>query len=307
MTRASLTDKQILNIPADVPQSFVKDRETNFLWEKMQCVNMPLIIDNYTIRPPSIGVWTMLEIMDTRAFVLDYENLTVHELARVLYVNEYRQAAINDVNAWLQEDAGAKERGETELDAKALEWAETFPFASVEAVIEVRKWFDVSWSGWAMFKGSGSSSEADYFGAVRIAGSAAACGSALNLTPNELLWEVSVCLVGHTAAQIAVQNGNKHIGRPKDEDDMIRVRAETKVMIAHGELLPWQKMDPCGYHLSEDQIKYGGVKLAQEYAILQKEHNKEPHNGPVMPMSTEMEERMLAKIKEVREARKHVK
>lgn len=269
MTKKAPTEDQLQAIPAEVPMHYVKDAYVNYDWEKMQCLGLSLHFDEVDIKPPSLGVWTVLELIDARAFVMDYPSATPMDVARALYINEFRQKAAREASLWLLEDNSAKERYDTEWDKSVKAWAgKMMLFSSPESLAQIYEWFVTAWNGLTMFPQGAVNRESDWFGAVKIGQIVAAVGSSINLTPAQLLWDTPVCLVSHTMAQSAIMNGTKFIARPKDPEDVKHKLRETKEKIFAGELLQWQVDDPLNRQLTPHQKQYGGARLIREFEKL---------------------------------------
>lgn len=276
MARASTKEKKdYRKIPVDVPVRYVKSKDIDSDLETRACLAMPFYVDGYEIRPPSFGVWSLLELINSK-FVIDFMSCTFHGCTQALYLNHFRRDALDDVNGYCRDSDSDKVRLETEFDRKVRKWAKKITWIEdPQSWMEVREWFAYSWNGYDMFPKTGGGTDFSWYGGVSLGGMISAIGSEFGVRYDELIWDIPLCLIGHSIAQKAAQNGHKHIGRPYDEDD-IKLQLElAQKRELRGELHPWQIDDPLGRCLTEEQKVNGGQKLINKFTRLQKDKRKE--------------------------------
>jgi len=134
-----------------------------------------------------------------------------------------------------------------------------------QAYADAHKWFNLAFEGFEMIPGGGGNGEC-WFGADAIGSLAAALGESVN----HVLWDVSMCAVGHKLAALCKQNGNEHVKRKKDVDDIKLQIANAKERVLAGEFHPWQLADPEQWPLEGVQVKHN-PRLIEEWEALVKE------------------------------------
>jgi hypothetical protein len=259
-----------------VPARYIKNKEVDFDGEIFACMNLPFCIAGLEIRPPAIGVFSLLEVIDS-LFIKDFAKSDAMDFCRALYIAHCRKAAAEDVRGWIKQGGRENFRVKDpnvwiDWDRKVAKFADEINISSLSpADIAAFKNFltENTFNGYDMIPDSGQSEWMPYlFGAETIASLMLTCGAA---GIDEVIWEIPLCLVGHMAACTAKRNGIKGVARPQDETDMklqfkLAYERESK-----GELHPWQIAEPenPNFELSEAQIKARPEIKAEHIALLE--------------------------------------
>jgi len=283
----------IEEIPATVPADYIEHEYVDKDLETFACLDGSLLVDGYSMRAPSLGVFSILEAFDCKA-IGDPQNAGLEDFVRVLYVNHHRETCVNQVQQWITEKGAEYVRGSLpqdtkewhEFDKKVIVWGEKECFFGRKTgetdeqlgkriasnIEQVSKWMDVCFTGFKMMP-PGASGGTHLFGATAISGIVAGIGKCLNVSYTEVLWDTPITLIGHTVAQTARSNGMEGIARPKDKDDIKAKLQMAKQTQRDGKLLPWQIDDPLNHRLSDFQKAYF-PKLEKELERLQEQARK---------------------------------
>jgi hypothetical protein len=245
---------------AEIPQCYVKDKPVDYEREILAILGEGVRVDSWHFLPPSLGVWSLWEILDS-PIIHGSEDATQGDYLRLLWVNAVRRDAVEHVALWTE--VGKPKPGECEvceLDDEVVKWAESFlpPEALSEAVRdEVLAQLPLCYTGYERIPSTGGNT-----GPWLFAGEAygAICGSS-TADYDTLIWDTPMALHGHVTAHMAASNGAKDIARPKDEEHIKEMLAETNEREKRGELHPWQIEDPRGVigtnlGLSAEQCKH---------------------------------------------------
>lgn len=265
----------LMNFPVRVPVEYVKTAEYCGDLEVFAAMGQPLVVGDDRIPPPSLGVFSLLETMSS-PFV-NKPAVGLLDFYRVLYVNHYRRAAAPLV---FDHYNLAGEPGESEFDKRVLaaagilktgrflrRYRPTWRFFPSPAVIAiVRNWFFLAFNGYAMLPAGAGGSEF-WFGAEAMGANLATAAAALNATPDQILWDVPMVLLGHTVAATARNNGAK-VARPDDMADLRRQMILALLRELHGELHPWQIAEPLRRQLTPLQMDRGGMALIRRFEAM---------------------------------------
>ena len=246
------------HLPFSVPGRYIKIAEYQGDVEIFACLDVPLRVENQDIRPPSLGVWSLLETFASPFYHLG-DGINLIDCCRALYINEYRASCARDVYNWRNEFDEesfdiADESTYTDLDRQVVEYGSSlgFDIENADNWLEIRRFFEISFSGWAMIPPGGGSSKF-MFGAETMGGVIASLGKSFSVPISTLLWETPVCLIGHATASAASQNGAKGVGRPKDPADIRKQLILAAAREYKGELHPWQIEEPLSRRLTAIQ------------------------------------------------------
>ncbi len=257
-----------------VPGCFIKNKEVDFDAEVYAAMGGSLPIGGFLVRPPSLGVFSLMETYESK-FIADPAECEVMEFWRVLYINEHRQACLQEVMDWAYPDKGALFNAEDDstwqsFDWSVYDWAKQVGLAHdandlTEAYMEAYKWFNLAFEGFDMIPGGEGNSEC-WFGADAIG----SLSAALACSVDDVLWNISMTAVGHKLAALCKQNGNEHVARKKDSDDMKLQFEEARERVKSGVMHPWQLEDPTQWPLEPVQVKHN-AKLIDDWESLVKE------------------------------------
>ena len=230
---------------AHVPEVYVKDKAVNYEREIFAIMGEGVRVGGWHFRPPSLGVWALWEILDSP--IIKGEDATQGDYLRMLWVNDVRRDAVEEVALWV--DVGKPKPGEfCELDIAVLAWAEDVQLpeeALTDAVRdEVLEQMPLCFTGYETIPGKNDGGTTgpwlfagESFGAICGTDAAAA---------DRLIWDTPMTLHGHVTANRAACAGAKGIARPKDEEHVKAMLAESNEREKRGELHPWQIKDPVG-------------------------------------------------------------
>jgi len=269
--------------PVRVPGNIIRTKYYDGDGEIFATAGVPLIIDRQPVKPPSIGVWSLLETFES-PFVNDFPKCTPIDVFRALYINEYRNGhpwkfwrpnAAREVREWI--DDGGPVLFNIEDKSTWLPWDYKvgryayrlkFDICNTGHLEEIRIWFDLSFNGFEMIPKRGGGSSGYWFGAETIGSIIAAIGECVALTPEQIMWDLPLCAVGHIAAQKCAQSDpNSGVARPKCSEHMKELFLQCIERAKLGKLHPWQKADPLGYGLDELQA-YLHPELIDHYRSL---------------------------------------
>jgi hypothetical protein len=296
-------------IPVRIPFHIVKRAPYDGDAEIWNILNTGLRVDDFLIKAPVLGVYSMLETFECK-MVGDPANATLLDCVKMLYINEHRKECAQEVSDWVASTDKDKrspivEEDFTEFDWTVWRWAHraipslrrqsstlfkdglNFLLGNSETVVEtdeeyddrigiliekIYHWVNQAFSGYSMIPSVKSDGGSEYwFGAESVGSLIASIGSDMCVPYDKLIWETPVCLISHTIAQKCKVNGNDNISRPIDKDDLKRWMRKARQCVVDGELFPWQIEDSLNYRLSDVQLKYGGDKLQKKFDKLQAE------------------------------------
>ena len=263
------------NLPAVVPGQYIKVADYQGDAEIFACLDVPLRVDNQEIRPPSLGVWSLLETFAC-PFVNQFgTGLDLIHCYRALYINDHRESCATDVYNWRNEcDEEAFDIEDptthTAWDTKVLTYAGVIDFdiSNPANWWAIRMFFDISFNGYSMIPPSGGGGQF-MFGAETMGSVIASLGNCFSMPIRDVLWETPMCLLGHATASAAKQNGAKGVARPKDPADIRKQLILASAREYKGELHPWQVAEPLSRRLTA--IQGGHPELVKEFDKLRAE------------------------------------
>jgi len=260
------------NIEVEVPGCFIKNKDVDFDGEIYAAMGASLPIGGFLVRAPSMGVFSLLETYES-PFIGNPNECDVFEFWRVLYINEHRHECLQEVMEWAYPDKGASFDAEDNstwqtFDWSVYNWAAKLDLEDVtEAYTRAHNWFNLAFEGFDMIPSKTSSGGGEYwFGADSIG----SLSAALTTPVDAVLWDVPMCAIGHKLAALCKQNGNDHVGRAKDKDDLKEQFKLARERVRDGEMHPWQLEAPEQWPLSSTQAKYN-PKLIDAWQALVKE------------------------------------
>ena len=254
------------NLPAVVPGRYIKAADYQGDAEIFACMNVPIMVEGEQIKPPSLGVWSLLETYAS-PFVAEFgDGIQKIHCLRALYINEFREGAAADVYRWryeFDEETFNAEDSDTwtDFDTRVIHYSTMLNFDTdaPENWWKIRLFFDLSFNGHSMIPSSGGGGKF-LFGAETMGGIVAALGESFNVPFNDLLWNTPMIVIGHAIAAKAKQNGATGIARPKDPEDVRKQLILATAREYKGELHPWQVAEPLRSKLTNIQGEHENLK-----------------------------------------------
>ncbi len=193
---------------ATVPDRFIRDKEVDYSGEILSALGCGLMTKEKRLKPISLGVMSLLEILDNKCMKGD-KDATWFDFGCIFYINDMRQKAVEDVADYSR---GLK----TPLEDKVGQYIKKEKISILSMPI-VEKAIEQAFTGFDMLPKTGGES-AFLFGADSIANIAYTCCSKLNATTEDVIWDTPLTLIGHVIAVEAISYGVKGIGRRKGVD-----------------------------------------------------------------------------------------
>jgi len=255
---------------AEVPANYVRQAAVDWKLEFLASAGGSLRMGGAVLPPASFGVWAMLELIDCD-FLHPQKEPTAGGAIVAGYLSASGKDAMPLVQAYLDADLEGialdldNPNPNDKLGAAAMAWAFDNDIEA-DDFIELRDWLNVGFAGFGMIP-SGDGGSEQLFGMDSFGAIVSAIGGDLGKTYDEMLWNVPLCIIGHTVAQKSKQNGAKGIARPKDNAHMREQLDKAQACKEAGTLYEWQEREPLRYdldgHENEDE--------AYRYAVLQHE------------------------------------
>lgn len=239
-------------IPAEYMQADLLpvDREEEIL----QTLNGKLTIGGIPFPSPFPAYFTMLDLVDN-AFFADPERAEVQDFAiALLLLQTDREQSLPLALEYVR---GKK----TRLQAAAMDFYTKKYLVFSQHYRIFLSWIRITpWYGFLLIPSTGETSprlvspylyDAPWMGSI-LRSYASITGE----PPDKILWNTSVCRIGHVLAADAAAHGIK-IRRPEDPESVMRKIKETEAREKAGQLHPWQRehpFDPIKGRISEAQI-----------------------------------------------------
>jgi hypothetical protein len=244
---------------AMVPAHHVKWKTVDYDGEIFACLGVPCVIAKHSFKPPSIGVFSLLEVIDSK-IVNDFQHFSLMDFYRAAYILIHRQESAEDVREWKRDKGAERFEGQPSdwhpFDKKVYAYFKDTEF-TVSDMINFRSFLlDNTFAGYEMIPNSCPSGNRPYiFGADTLASIVRALlGSGIPIVGG-VIWDLPLCIIGFISAARAAENGVKGVGRPKDLDDIKLQLKQANERESKGELHPWQIEEPHIYRPSEIQEK----------------------------------------------------
>lgn len=185
-----------------------------------------------SIPPPCLGFFLLLELSDN-SFFRQPLLCEATEIGRALFILLNGRDAVPAVCDHVFDHGKTLEiEGEKALRKYGEKVAENY-----EKFVE---WcIDTPFNGLAMIPGGEPCREQFFFNAVTVARLQYLGAKFGNLTPDAVLWDISLAALGHLIACGCDAEGQKGIGRPKDPEDIRRQLQAAKEREKRGEAQPW--------------------------------------------------------------------
>ncbi len=229
---------------ATVPDRFIREKEVDYSSELLSALGCGLVTNEKRLKPLSLGVMSLLEILDNKCLKGD-KNATWFDFGSIFYINDKRQEAVEAVADY--------SRGLTSPLEKAVASYIKKENITILSMPVIDKEIAQAFTGFDMLPKTGDSSGAFLFGADSVASIVYTCCSKLNATKEEVIWETPLTLIGHIVAVNAISNGVKGIGRRKDVEHLKSIFAKCKKWDEEEKLYPWQWLEPQFYPLEAYQ------------------------------------------------------
>lgn len=270
----------------DVPPHFIKDAPVDWAGEIFAASGLPLVLSpEVSVPPPSYGVWALLELLDCD-FVHPVKTRTDWGACIALGVACLGREAIPLVRDALA--AGVPDNPPDladlpvevdDLTARCITicaHAEINPATAAAKLGDLYHHLNLAFSGYAMIPKAGGGGGGKYlFGLDAFAGVVATVGPMLQTTPDALMWDTPLCLIGHLVAAENRRQGAKGIKRPKDPEDVKLQLALAKDRAKRGVLHPWQEQEPHIYgkqgHETDDEAYRLAVLYNERLARIERE------------------------------------
>ena len=275
------TPEQPKKIQIKIPVDIVPRAPVDFDAEQRQLLGFPLVLHaagapDLVIEPLTAARLIALELISSQFFLHPFECSpldAMRALAVLLAPREHVAALTSDPQA---------------LERHAAYLARQYGAAVAERYAELVAWIRVvPFYGFNMGPDSPAPKQETWFDGAFV-GSVVAPAARLMATPvDRVLWEVPLCLVGHTVVQYAASLGVKGIERKPDVDALKRIMAEAEARELAGELHPWQYADPVCYPLTDAQAQ-ANPALIGLFARIRAEYERT--GRPVDPASVSANE-----------------
>lgn len=258
---------------AQVPAHYIKFKQIDYDAEIFAALSVPFVLAGLELAPPSIGVMSLLEVVDNPIFN-EPQDATAFDFYRALFIASDGRKAAPLVRDWTLQ--GGKEKFNPEKKDTWLSWdreiekfSDDHPVKEASDIFRFREFLIANtFNGYEMIPDTCPSGHMPYvFGAETIAATLRMCAG-LGMSKDQIIWDMPLCVVGHMAACEARKNGVKGVSRPKDEGDIKKQLADANERESKGELHPWQIKEPDMYGLQESQIKARPEVKTEYNAIL---------------------------------------
>jgi hypothetical protein len=238
--------------------------------EIQQTLNASLVVGGVSFPSPFPAYFTMLDLADN-AFFADPDHAEVTDFAVALWLlhgdrDQTLPAALEHVRG-----------NKTALLDPAMNFYTDHYLAFSQHYRAFLSWIRITpWYGFSLIPSTGEASlrlvspylyDAPWMGSI-IRSYASITGE----PPDKILWETSVCRIGHVLAADAAAHGLK-IRRPEDPESVKRKIKEAEAREKAGELHPWQRehpFDPIKGRISDTQIAARFEILAEMEEIKRK-------------------------------------
>jgi len=249
---------------ASVPASYIKNLEIDADGEILAILGVPAIVGKAMIPAPSLGVFSLLEVIESRFFInpTDCDNIDFYRAAWISY---HAARAVGPVAVY------KATRDFALIDKHVINFAAMHKLDDdPDGPAKLWEQYEIAFNGFNRIPKAAGASETHLFGAGGMANVLAlARGTITNW--REAIWDMPLCLVGYMAAQRALENGVTGVGVPKDPADIKKQLKEARDRDETGKLHPWQREKPDIYPLYSYQIKLN-PNAKDEYDRLKKDY-----------------------------------
>ena len=269
-----------------IPRWYIQEEFCDYKAELLACMDSSLLVDGIEIKPLTIGILSLLELINSQVWH-DINNCDVVSWGRCLYIVNNRKesvpAVIEFISAGRQDGDGKEPDANFKLDYQLDDFFQTHLNALKHSMVAIRSAFynqlSVAFSGSKMIptiSGRPGPGSGEYiFGATYITPMIMTACKLLNVSYEEALWNIPIALIGHTAAVNFANNDVKDrgIARPLDQNDLNMKMEEAEQRAINGELQPWQIMRPKDYPPTIEQIM-ANPEVQNRYDEFLKARNK---------------------------------
>jgi hypothetical protein len=218
----------------EIPVRLVKPKPVPFEFETMAYLNAPFFICRLNLRPISIGVFSLLELLDSP--LNNLESATRLDLLEILYINHHREKCLQDV--LIAQTLGS--RNYKPWIKKLKRFGLRYMLRTNLMKLEVPALLNLCFLGFEMLPKSGGGGKF-IFGSENLAGVINTCAQSMNISANNVLWNTSCTAVGHHIAAAARCSGVKGVSRPPDKQHMEELKQTMIECDEKGKLYPWQE------------------------------------------------------------------
>ncbi len=258
-----------------VPVAYVPRAHVDFDAEARQILGQALVLpDGFRVPPLTAGRLIALEIVSSPFFLHPFDCDPLDAAAAIVLLSCDRKLVEELVGPCAGAEPGT-------MSAPLAEAAAAFLKAHGEAMVaaydRLVDWIlDVPFYGLTMIPGDPPPPREFWFDGTFAGGVVAAAAKLLATPFDRVLWEVSLCAVGHALAQQAAAYGVKHVERPPDKAALKRIMQESAAREKAGILHPWQFEDPISYSLTDTQAN-ANPALIELFARMRAEYEKNGH------------------------------
>lgn len=260
---------------SDVPFWCVKRLPVPWVDELRAGLNLPFRFGGLHVPPLTAGCLSLMELTVSR-FFQSPENITdAFDILRPVYIaiNREKAAEFCFQHRTFEKEFNVDDRltySPLDIEAgKLMEFVDNSDFTN-EKVLDLWKFFNISFSGYAMIHGGEPGEQSEWlYGLDTLAGYVKVMGEISNESIFNIMWRIPVTLGSHMIAQAAKINPDIKIYRPIDKAHLDRLRDYTVHQELDGKLNFWQKACPLDYELTEIQTAKN-TNLALEYNELRK-------------------------------------
>lgn len=234
-------------MPVPVPRHYVPLAQVDYDGEVRALMGCGLFIDDFEIKPPTLGTFSLFELVENDFFVNPTKCNVLEMFIAVYIVNHGTKCKhlCNKRQKYHLLELAMAHIGDN-ADALIKNAANIFNFIAVQPFTG----FDL------MPRSGGKNSKAFIFDAEYIATVLSYVCMTSNNTPDYVLWQMPMTMAGHIYAARSKYEGIKNIGRKDDAQVLDQIMRESMDRELRGELHPWQVNDPLNplYQLSKEQV-----------------------------------------------------
>ena len=243
---------------ADVPSQYINPLPVDYVAEIGSLLGRACDIgDDVTVPSPSVGTWSLLELLDSRT-VKAPTRADPLDVIRTAYCLAHRRDALELVCRWAAAVKGrlppvmAHPRTWEWLDHEAVRWSvKAFKPSHAPDLLKLCGVLSGCMTGFDMLPGGPGGGSLWLFAGEGLARVLRSC-ECLHLPPERVIWDVPMLLVGHLVAQSRHATGDS-VSRPKDPADVRLQLRLCREREAAGSLHPWQIERPDVYRITPAQ------------------------------------------------------
>lgn len=250
-------------MPVPVPRHYVPLANVDYDGEVRSLLGCGLFIDDFEIKPPTLGTFTLFELVDNDFFI-NPTKCNVSEMFIAVYIVNHGTKCKHLCN----------KRQKYQLLEKSMSYIGNNADALIKNSLAIYKFIGADpFLGFDMMpRNGGKNNKAFIFDAEYLASVLSYVCMTSNNTPEYVLWQMPMTMAGHIYAARSKYEGVKNIGRKDDSQILDRIMKESLARELRGELHPWQINDPLNplYQLSKEQVN-ARPEIIEEFEALKVE------------------------------------